>query len=143
MRLSSPTRIPSLDGWRALSIAIVMLSHFEFATGFPSELAHSWGRLFQGDLGVRIFFVISGFLITYLLLLEAERDGRPSLTQFYARRVLRIFPVYYLFVGVLAVLTAAGLYSDNWSTWLATLTFTRDIVGRGSSATTHFWSLAA
>jgi peptidoglycan/LPS O-acetylase OafA/YrhL len=142
MRLSSATRIPSLDGWRALSIALVMLSHFEFATGFPRELAFSWGRLFQGDLGVRIFFVISGFLITYLLLLEAERDGRPSLKQFYGRRVLRIFPVYYLFAAVLAALTAAGLYSDTWTTWLATLTFTRDIVGRGGSATAHFWSLA-
>ncbi len=119
-----------------------MLSHFEFATGFPSQLAPSWGRLFQGDLGVRIFFVISGFLITHLLLLEAGRNGSPSLKQFYARRVLRIFPVYYLFTAVLAVLTAAGLYSDTWTTWLATLTFTRDLVGNGGSATAHFWSLA-
>jgi peptidoglycan/LPS O-acetylase OafA/YrhL len=135
-------RIPSLDGWRALSIVIVVLSHFEFATGFPKALVSSWGRMFQGDLGVRIFFVISGFLITHLLLIEAERAGRPSLTQFYTRRILRIFPVYYLFAGVLAALTAAGLYSDAWSTWLATLTFTRNIAGRGDSVTVHLWSLA-
>jgi peptidoglycan/LPS O-acetylase OafA/YrhL len=140
--LSSATRIPSVDGWRAVSIVIVMLSHFEFATGFPSELAPAWGRLFQGDLGVRIFFVISGFLITHLLLAEAERDGRPSLKQFYVRRVLRIFPVYYLFVAVLVALAAAGLHSDTWSTWLATLTFTRNLAGRGDSVTVHLWSLA-
>lgn len=140
--MNRTTRIPSLDGWRALSIVIVTLSHFEFATGFPRELAPAWGRLFQGDLGVRIFFVISGFLITYLLLVEAERDSRPSLKQFYIRRVLRIFPIYYLFAAVLVSLTAAGLYSDAWSTWLATLTFTRNIAGRGDSVTVHLWSLA-
>jgi peptidoglycan/LPS O-acetylase OafA/YrhL len=140
--LSSATRIPSLDGWRALSIVIVMLSHFEYATGFPREAALSWSRLFQGNLGVRIFFVISGFLITYLLLVEAEQSCRPSLKQFYVRRVLRIFPLYYLLVAVLAALTLAGLYSDTWSTWLATLTFTRNIVGRGDSLTVHLWSLA-
>jgi peptidoglycan/LPS O-acetylase OafA/YrhL len=140
--LSSATRIPSLDGWRALSIAIVVLSHFEFATGFPSDLVVTWGRWFQGNLGVRIFFVISGFLITYLLLVEVGRTGRPSLKQFYARRVLRIFPVYYLLVTVLVGLTVAGLYADTWSTWLATLTFTRNIAGRGNSVTVHLWSLA-
>jgi len=140
--LSSSSRIPSLDGWRAISIVIVILSHFEFATGFSKTLAPAWVRLFQGDLGVRIFFVISGFLITYLLLVEAERTGRPSLKQFYIRRVLRIFPVYYLFAAVLVALTVAGLYSDQWSTWLATLTFTRNFAGRGNSVTVHLWSLA-
>jgi len=140
--LASPDRIPSLDGWRAISIAIVVLSHFEFTTGFSKTLTPAWVRLFQGDLGVRIFFVISGFLITHLLLVEGERTGRPSLRQFYMRRVLRIFPVYYLFAAVLALLTIAGLYSDTWSTWLATLTFTRNVAGRGNSVTVHLWSLA-
>jgi len=140
--LSSATRIPSLDGWRAVSIVIVLLSHFEFATGFPVALVPAWGRLFQGDLGVRIFFVISGFLITHLLLVEAERSGRPSLKQFYVRRALRILPVYYMFTAVVLALSVAGLYSDAWSTWLATLTFTRDIAGRGDSVTVHLWSLA-
>lgn len=140
--MSPATRIPSLDGWRALSIVIVLLSHFEFATGFPRELAPAWGRLFQGDLGVRIFFVISGFLITDLLLVEAERFGRPSLKQFYVRRALRILPIYYLFAAVVLALSAAGLYSDAWSTWLATLTFTRNVAGRGDSVTVHLWSLA-
>lgn len=119
-----------------------MLSHLEFASGFPVAAFPWWGRVFQGDLGVRIFFVISGFLITYLLLIEAERTGRPSLKQFFVRRILRIFPVYYLFAAVLAALATGHLYSDAWSTWIATLTFTRNIFGRGDSVTVHFWSLA-
>lgn len=134
-------RLPSLDGWRAVAIGIVVLSHFEFARGFPEGLRSWWGRVFQGKLGVRVFFVISGFLITHLLLEEAWRRGRPSLKAFYARRVLRIFPVYFLFAGVLGLLALAGLYSDAPSTWLGTLTFNRDLVGHGDSVTVHFWSL--
>jgi len=47
--VNSATRNPSLDGWRALSIVIVMLSHFEFATGFPGSRCQPGERLFQGD----------------------------------------------------------------------------------------------
>src|SRR3954467_5480457 len=91
-------RLPSLDGWRAVAIALVVLSHFEAARGFP---APSWWSLaFQGNLGVRMFFVISGLLITYLLLIEADRSGRVSLRAFYMRRALRILPVYFLYLGV-------------------------------------------
>jgi len=135
------TRLPSLDGWRALAILLVMLSHFTYTRGFP---APSWWTIVfrAGDLGVRVFFVISGLLITYLLLVEADRQGRPSLRAFYTRRALRIFPVYFLYVAVLALLTAAGLYSDARSSWIGTLTFTRNVVGRGDSLTVHYWSLA-
>ncbi len=124
-----------------MAIALVMVSHVAFTRGFP---APPWvSRVIEtGNLGVRVFFVISGLLITYLLLTEADRRGRPSLRAFYMRRVLRIFPVYFLYVGVLAVLTAIGVYSDAWSSWIGTLTFTRDVVGRGDSVTVHYWSLA-
>jgi peptidoglycan/LPS O-acetylase OafA/YrhL len=134
-------RLPSLDGWRCVAIALVIVSHWPYARGFP---ASSWNeRLVRsGDLGVRVFFVISGLLITYLLLTEGDRRGRPSLQAFYLRRVLRIFPVYFLYIAVLAALTAIGLYSDAWSSWIGTLTFTRNIVGRGNSVTVHYWSLA-
>lgn len=133
--------LPSLDGWRAIAICLVIISHFEYATGFPSPLLVWWGRVFQGKLGVRIFFVISGYLITHLLLRESLRSGKPSLKNFYVRRVLRIFPVYYLYVAVVALLSILGLYSDALSTWIGTLTFNRDLVGLGRSVTTHFWSL--
>src|ERR1051325_1541143 len=79
-----PARLPSLDGWRAVAIALVVLSHFTAVRG-PAPPAW-WPQVFQGNLGVRIFFVISGLLITYLLLVEADRRGRPSLRAFYTRR---------------------------------------------------------
>jgi peptidoglycan/LPS O-acetylase OafA/YrhL len=135
-----PVRLPSLDGWRAAAILLVVLSHFTATRGFPEPWW--WTRVFQGNLGVRIFFVISGLLITYLLLAEADRRGRPSLRSFYTRRVLRIFPVYFFYLGVLLLLVAAGLYSDTATTWIGSLTFTRNLMGKADSLTGHYWSLS-
>src|SRR5947207_1759718 len=135
-----PTRLPSLDGWRAVAIAMVVMSHFTAVRGFSPPAW--WTQAFQGNLGVRIFFVISGLLITYLLLLEAERRGRPSLRSFYTRRVLRIFPVYFLYLGVVVGLTLAGLYTDTATAWIGSLPFTRNFIGQTQSLTGHYWSLA-
>ncbi|MFJ8959162.1 acyltransferase family protein [Lentzea sp. NPDC102401] len=86
-------RFPALDGVRAIAALMVVFFHY----GGPGFL--------QGWLGVQIFFVLSGFLITTLLLREQARDGRISLKEFYRRRAFRILPVYF---AVLLV-TAAGL----------------------------------
>src|ERR1700742_4832712 len=63
-----PARLPSLDGWRALSICLVLGEHSLFTFDCPRTPGKFIYRYFDGDLGVRFFFVISGFLITYLLL---------------------------------------------------------------------------
>jgi peptidoglycan/LPS O-acetylase OafA/YrhL len=91
---------------------------------------------------VRIFFVISGFLITYLLIAEQRQTGAINLPDFYIRRALRIFPAYYLFLTVLGLLYATSLYGDAGSSWLGALTYTRNMVGQGRSATVHLWSLS-
>jgi peptidoglycan/LPS O-acetylase OafA/YrhL len=87
-------RIPCLDGMRAFSIVLVLSSHVVTAGGsiFPAALRR---RTYMGGLGVDIFFVISGFLITLLLLREHKRNGEISLKSFYTRRVLRILPAYF------------------------------------------------
>ncbi|MEO7035005.1 MAG: acyltransferase [Polyangiaceae bacterium] len=77
----------SLDGLRCLSILPVIWHH-----STPRPLA---GLLGKGPAGVDLFFCISGFLITTLLLREKARTGQISLSGFYARRALRIFPLYY------------------------------------------------
>jgi peptidoglycan/LPS O-acetylase OafA/YrhL len=66
-------RIPSLDGLRALSIALVLFAHTSGTRFFPSFVL---ARRDMGNLGVRVFFVISGFLITSLLLEELEKTGK-------------------------------------------------------------------
>jgi peptidoglycan/LPS O-acetylase OafA/YrhL len=135
-------RIRSLDGWRALGVSLVLISHSPFTAGFPQQYATTLVKLVDGELGVRIFFVLSGFLITYLLLDEAGQTGAIALDRFYIRRALRILPIYFTYLLVLALLTALGRYEDSASSWIGSLTFTRNIVGRGRSATSQLWSLA-
>ncbi|WP_042370998.1 acyltransferase family protein [Streptacidiphilus neutrinimicus] len=81
-------RFPALDGARAFAAVSVVFFHFQG----PARL--------QGWLGVQLFFVLSGFLITTLLLREEDAHGRISLRGFYLRRVFRILPVYFLLLGV-------------------------------------------
>ena len=90
-------RLPSLDGLRAVSISLVIAFHLIGMTAFGGAFSS------LGNLGVRVFFVISGFLITGLLLKEQERTGGISLKRFYARRTIRIFPALYVFLAVMGV----------------------------------------
>jgi len=111
--------IPSLDGLRAISIGMVILGH----SCVPTSL---WGRMLfsHAALGVRIFFVISGYLITHLLLEEIRRFGNVSLPLFYARRALRIFPAFLLFVAALVVLNHLAVIKLPPEDLLAVLTYT-------------------
>lgn len=90
-------RLPSLDGWRACSILLVVFHHAAWTEGYPLWLAGFWERLpvSIGIWGVEIFFFISGFIITHHLLLEEHRKGKISLRSFYLRRAFRILPPAY------------------------------------------------
>ena len=88
--------IPSLDGIRACAVMLVFAAHAGLKGKIP------------GDFGVTVFFFLSGYLITTLLRIEHEQTGAISLRAFYLRRVLRIFPPFYLVLIVATVLTAAG-----------------------------------
>lgn len=94
---------PNLDGLRFFSFMGVFFAHI-FFTENEGVKNSAWylffkGRLFpDGDLGVGFFFVLSGFLITYLLLKEQELTGKIRIGNFYIRRTLRIWPLYYFCV---------------------------------------------
>ena len=102
-------RLPSLDGLRALSIGLVLFAH----SRPPVELQKL--AFYCGTLGVRIFFVISGFIITWLLLQEVKSCGGISLKNFYIRRIARIFPAYYTYLVVVFFLDRAGLVDGGSS----------------------------
>jgi len=135
------SRLPSLDGWRALSILIVLGAHTMHTSGFPSDQGHLFHRLFDGHLGVRFFFVISGFLITWLMLTEERRTGTVDLKNFYIRRALRILPVYLVFLAVLAVLQVFTPFQQSPLAWFGNLTFTTNFLN-DSHSSNHLWSLA-
>jgi len=129
-------RIPSLDGLRALSISFVLLAH---AT---ASLPALHGASALSAFGVRVFFVISGYLITSLLIKEEQKTGTISLRHFYLRRTLRIFPPFYLFVVVVTLGAAVGWFSVERLDVLAALTYTTNYHQERGWDLGHAWSLA-
>ncbi|MBS2034789.1 acyltransferase [bacterium] len=94
-----PAYFPGLNGIRALAASLVILWHtdeFAYLFGLPS---YGYGETGMAGCAVTLFFVLSGFLITFLLLKEKDKYGSVSVGKFYGRRILRIWPVYYLAVA--------------------------------------------
>ena len=139
--LSKAGRLPSFDGWRAVSILMVLVAHSQKSFGFPASSAKPLLNFIGGDLGVRFFFVISGFLITWLILAEFGRSGTVSLKNFYIRRAFRILPVSMGFLIVLFFLQLTTPFHQTLAAWIANLTFTTNYVPV-PWPTNHLWSLA-
>src|SRR5262245_3887081 len=132
-------RIPLLDGWRAVAIALVVWHHIG-QSFYSSEDAYAMSVTRFGAFGVDIFFGLSGLLITRLLLQERQESGSFHLPEFYIRRVFRILPPCLAF---LAAYSALGLWRSPMEL-ISSLLFFRNYVpqrltGFGSG---HLWSLA-
>ncbi len=98
---TSKVFFPSLNGLRFIAAFVVIIHHLEQIKLFfgLTSLFNKWHFIkIVGELGVTLFFTLSGFLITYLLLVEKERFGTVFVKAFYIRRVLRIWPLYYLII---------------------------------------------
>lgn len=124
---------PALDGLRAISILLVLTAHS------PVTPLHA----LNGYTGVTIFFVISGFLITTLLLREEQRSGRADLIGFYIRRVFRLLPLYLIALALfsLGVVLGLGENPGNYGQRLILfLTFSNEFATPGTFG--HSWSLA-
>ncbi|HEX6495310.1 MAG TPA: acyltransferase [Acidobacteriaceae bacterium] len=105
-------RIEPLDGWRAVAAGTVVVGHF-FGHAHP-RIANSVPGLFDfltfaGRLGLQALFVISGYIICRLLLIEEQRYGSFSFRGFYVRRFVRVLPPFYLYLATIAVLAHFGL----------------------------------
>ena len=134
--------IPTLDGWRAIAITLVMLFHLELLRGYG--LSTSWFYS-NGGSGVEVFFAISGLLICTLLLDEERNTGTISLGGFYFRRAFRILPAAVTYLCVVALLRALGtITSLQVPEWIASLGFYRSFLPHARTGwyTNHFWSLS-
>jgi len=131
-------RIATLDGIRAISISLVLCAH-GLGTGFlpMSAQAHV-----LADIGVRSFFILSGFLITTLLLRERTRAGRISMRGFYLRRSLRIFPAFYAYLATVLVLRAIGWVTASNEDLAYAATYTMNFHAERAWSVGHLWSLA-
>jgi peptidoglycan/LPS O-acetylase OafA/YrhL len=126
---------PALDGLRAISIFLVICFHVKTKAPFLRD--------FPGYLGVDVFFVLSGYLITMLLLREKQETGKIDLTAFYMRRIFRIIPVY-LFVFMIYFLVTHSSPS-KWELFKGALpyylTFTNEFVPRAGTPFSGTWTL--
>jgi peptidoglycan/LPS O-acetylase OafA/YrhL len=103
---AEPARIPALDGWRAISILLVIVGHlvnYKYQSGPASPLAG-----YLAVLGVKVFFVISGLLIAQLALKEEAATGTLSMSGFYRRRVYRILPAYFAYLATVLAFSLLG-----------------------------------
>src|ERR1700712_5194662 len=107
--------IKGFDGLRALSIIIVFVTHLGYIDRIPNPVS-AWriSMLCSGNTGVNIFFVLSGFLITRILLREKLVTGRISLKNFYIRRFLRLLPPLIVFYAVIVFLMGFGFIEPQW-----------------------------
>jgi peptidoglycan/LPS O-acetylase OafA/YrhL len=141
---SGPSRIDALDGLRAVAVVAVLLFHLDLA----------W--LPGGFLGVSLFFTLSGFLITRLLLDESDRTGRVALRTFWARRLRRLSPAALVVLALVALMSLWGVfegsrlrgdlgaslgYVANWRFATAKSTYA-ELFTSTPSPVIHFWSLA-
>jgi peptidoglycan/LPS O-acetylase OafA/YrhL len=132
--------LATLDGWRAVAIVIVVISHARSPLFMRPGWVHDLAPF--GRLGVDIFFAISGLLICGRLLDEAEQTGI-DLRAFYVRRAFRILPPYLLYLGALGLLNAAGAVALTPVDFFVSVVFVRNYLMTGLSLyTNHFWSLA-
>ncbi|HYD02232.1 MAG TPA: acyltransferase [Phycisphaerales bacterium] len=129
--------ISTLDGLRAVAVLMVLWAHIPRSLQ-PLPLAKLDYILQPGYFGVDLFFVLSGFLITRILLVD-RAAGRP-LSQFLVKRCLRIFPIYFLVVGVMAIV-AYGPYIKWCALYLSNYYFALT-VPLPATPLNHTWSLA-
>lgn len=141
------TYLPTLDGWRAIAIMLVVIAHGSDSIsnalstiGIHLDFSHIKE---VGLFGVQIFFGLSGLLITSRLLVSESKYGRISLRSFYIRRAFRILPAAFGFLIVVGILGLLGIIPMTLGRWLSTLFFFANY----STATStwylgHFWSLA-
>ena len=111
------TRVPALDGIRGLAVLWVVLFHASNSLGHSSPYVRAvLAVLHKGWLGVEIFFVLSGFLITSILLDSKHLGAREFFGGFYWRRMLRIFPIYFLILALLVAvpLAVTSLQTPGW-----------------------------
>jgi peptidoglycan/LPS O-acetylase OafA/YrhL len=155
--LSAPAgnrpHVAALDGLRGMAVLLVLAGHSSKAYLEPSTQADFpllAALLGCDSLGVRLFFILSGYLITWLLMGELQQTGGLNLKAFYLRRGARILPAYWFFLACLALFARAGLVDVSWQQFLNALFFLWNYAPlwhvhesqEGAWYLGHLWSLA-
>lgn len=151
--ISSGVRLPELDGLRAIAVALVIVGHAGTKhQASPSTLeGFLIATIGNAALGVQLFFVLSGFLITSLLLREQEISGGFRLGAFYVRRARRILPAFFAYIVAIGLMSSQGWLNIDLSHFIAAITQTWNyqLIWIGEPHSTsgiwyfgHYWSLS-
>lgn len=147
---------PNLNALRFLAAVLVIIHHIEQykeLLGLKNSFHHPSIQL-MSKIGVSLFFVLSGFLITYLLMVEQKETNKINIKSFYIRRILRIWPLYYLIIGLaffvfpfIPFMHLPGHDYDSWGLKLLFFIFMMPNVihalGAGLAYGTQTWSIGA
>ncbi|MBC6996585.1 acyltransferase [Neolewinella lacunae] len=138
-------KIAGFDGVRALAVFFVLVGHSGLPQACLTGAALNFYLLTAShDVGVRVFFVLSGYLIGHILLREKAATGTVAFGRFLMRRVLRLVPAYLLYLLVLLVLVSTGVFEVPALAFLAAFLYLYNYLpyAFGSGYTNHLWSLA-
>lgn len=150
--LNKSLYLSGLNGLRAIASLAVVFSHLTLELEKFNLSPYLLGKNASGkpmsyqlaSHGVTIFFVLSGFLITYLIQLEKEKTNTIAIKKFYLRRILRIWPLYYLYFILAIITTVVFSYDFNSSSILFYVLFTANvpfIMNMSLPFLHHYWSI--
>lgn len=136
--------IYGFDALRAFSVLLVIVSHVGIVEAATHPALVQFFTVFNASYGVKTFFVLSGFLITTLLIKEHRKAGSVNVRNFMARRALRILPLYFLILAIIAVLILAGLAEKSWGAMAFGTLYIFNFVPKALNINymSHLWSLA-
>lgn len=134
--------IKGFDTLRAFSIILVVVSHL-LPSGYEFYKTRLW-IVVSGTTGVQVFFTLSGFLITTLLLKEILKTGKINFKNFFARRFIRLLPPLILFYVLIGFFMIEGSITDTWVGFLFSVFYAYNFVHHDyyTAELAHTWSLA-
>ncbi len=141
-------RTKGFDGLRCFSILFVIIGHAQILSlsTFHPYVQHNVSYLFSGGAGVNIFFTLSGFLITSLLLHEKKSTGRINIKYFFIRRFLRLLPPIIPFFIAIAAFMSLGYIRETYLGLAVSITYLYNFIPKAklfySAELSHTWSLA-
>jgi peptidoglycan/LPS O-acetylase OafA/YrhL len=138
------THIYGFDGLRAISVTLVILSHIGIIAAVKPNYLKTVFTVFNGTYGVKTFFVLSGFLITTLLMKEYAQTRRINLLSFMVRRASRILPLYLLILAIAAALISVGIAEPSWNAMIFSALYLYNFIPQAVDVNylSHLWSLA-
>lgn len=142
--MTARQEIFGFDALRAFSVLLVIVSHVGIVEAATNPALVKFFAVFNASYGVKTFFVLSGFLITTLLIKEHSKTESVNVLNFMARRALRILPLYFLILAITAVLIVSGIAQKSWGAMAFGTLYIFNFVPKALSVNymSHLWSLA-